>query len=78
MEVLKTITSADGKRRAEIQFIDEGLYRFTEEAEIWADGYEDYPGAWTWSCQHFSGYYDTAAAAEAGAQGELPWLRDMD
>lgn len=73
--MLKKIVSADGKRYAEIASDDDKVFRFTEYAEVWDEGYGEVPGSFYWEPTHCSGLYDSAAAAEADARSTLPWLR---
>ena len=69
---MRTIFSADGKRRVEISAGHGDWYRFTEYCDVWNEDYA--VPAPVWTPTHFSGLYETAEAAEAEAYATLPWL----
>lgn len=74
MELIKTITSADGKNRIDIERSETGLYRYV----TFDDRYRHDPDFQVppfWTLDAFSGLYESAEAAEADARGDLPWLR---
>ena len=55
-----------------------GLFRF--DTFKWIESCEEDEGALGdgyWSCDHQSGYYDSATAAEADARQKVPWLTDV-
>ena len=74
METVKTITSRDEKHRIDIQRSEVGLYRYVTLDDRYRTD-EDYHNPPYWTIEAFSGFYETAEAAEADAKAELAWLR---
>jgi len=79
-EEVMRLETGDPHRRAVVLRGPHGLYRF--DGLRWRKYYEptddDYgavDGGW-WDCDHRSGLYLTAEAAEKEARAELPWLRE--
>jgi hypothetical protein len=68
---VKRLVSADGKKIADIEVSNCGLFRFIERSE---ETEEDYTYM---TPTHISGLYATAEAAEAEARIILPWLHDQ-
>jgi hypothetical protein len=55
------------------------LFRF--ETLRWIDAAEEDEGVLGdgyWTCDHFSGLYQTAVAAEQDARRIIPWLRTLE
>ena len=68
------LDSEDGKRRVDVEFMSNGMYRFVELTE---DAGDEYTGPYM-ALTHFSGLYESAEAAEHDARRMLPWLRDQN
>ena len=66
---IKRVSGGNGKRLV-VLANSRGLFRFVEETCFTEDGYA------FWCPTHFSGFYDSADAAERDARMELSWLRD--
>jgi len=75
VEMVKTITSPDGKHRIDIEQGPGGLYRYVTFDDRYRDD-EDFQNPPHWAIEGFSGLYDTAEAAEADARANLAWLRE--
>ena len=75
MELVKSITSQDGKNRIYIERNCDGLYRYVTLDDRYRQD-EDFQNPPYWTIAQFSGLYDTIEAVEADAKSELPWLRE--
>jgi hypothetical protein len=74
---IQDFTSADGKKRCAIVQRSDGFFLYSEETFVTDDEREFGGGIYEyWTPTHFSGLFDTAAAAKADALGQLPWLRE--
>lgn len=75
MEVVKSLTSQDGKNRIDFERLADGFYQF----ETFDDRYRhdaDFQNPPHWSIAKTSGLYATLDAAEADAKSEFHWLTD--
>ena len=75
METIKRIISRDGKYRLDIDVSLGGLYRYVTFDDRYRND-PDFQAPPEWTIDAFSGLYDSAEAAEAGAVAELAWLRE--
>ena len=74
---IEGFTSADGKKRCAIVQRSDGFFLYSEETFITEDECPFGGGIYEYGTPtHFSGLFDTAAAAMADAMGQLPWLRE--
>jgi hypothetical protein len=69
---VKRIVSQDGKQTL---YILEGDTAFRYDELRWRDGREDELDEGYWDCEHSSGLYESADAAERDARLAVPWLR---
>lgn len=75
---VKRILALDRRRELCIMEGPHGLFRF--DTLRWIDATEEDEGvlgAGYWTCDHFSGLYQSAAEAEKDAQSMIPWLRAL-
>lgn len=72
---IKRITGADGRRRLTIMEGPHGRFRF--DTMKWIENDEDSRAldSGYWTCDHFSGLYESAVEAEEDARRSTPWLR---
>lgn len=75
MELVKTITSRDGKNRVDFERNADGFYRYVTLDDRYREK-EDFPDPPHWTIVEFSGLYDTMKAIEADATAKLAWLRE--
>ena len=75
---VKRIAAPDHRWELCIMEGPHGLFRF--HALKWIDAVEEDEGRLGdgyWTCDHFSGLYQSAAEAEQDARGMYPWLRAL-
>jgi len=75
MEVVKSITSPDGKNRLDIERGSSGLYRYVTFDDRYRND-PDFHAPPDWSRDAYSGLYETAEVAEAEARAKFAWLSD--
>jgi hypothetical protein len=75
MQVLKTFTSQDGKRRLEIYSDGRGFFSYEESCEAVEDIPDLGPELY-WMTSYVSGLYDSEDAAVQDAIMTTPWLRE--
>ena len=74
-DVVKIITSADGKARVELLRRHDGLFEYRACVELVEDGL--YGGPPYWMPRAYSGLYETVEELEKAARLNVPWLREM-
>ncbi|WP_160675032.1 hypothetical protein [Qipengyuania oceanensis] len=75
MELIRSVTSRDGKYRIDFERDADGFYRYVTFNDRYRD-HEDFHNPPFWTIAKFSGLYDTTEAVEADARSEFSWLRE--